>query len=271
MYPVLLDLGFFKIYSFGLMIAVAFFVASWMVTKELERRRIEPSHMEGYPLAAMLGGVVGARLYYVFEHLDKLARNPLGTLFGGSGLTWYGGAAGGALAVLLIARRRGQSLWSLCDAFAPGLAAAYAIGRIGCQLAGDGDYGVPSDLPWAMAYPNAIVPTDVPVHPTPVYEMLAMGLAAAVLWQLRTRPWANNGRLFGLYLILSGLERFLVEFVRTNERVMLGLSVAQLTSVALVLAGTWILAGRPSTPPQAPRTSRAAKTGRRSRPARARP
>jgi phosphatidylglycerol---prolipoprotein diacylglyceryl transferase len=265
MYPVLLDLGLFKIYSFGLMIAVAFFVASWLVSKELERRRIEPAHMEGYPLAAMLGGIVGARLYYVFEHLDKLARNPLGTLFGGSGLTWYGGAAGGALAVLLLARRRKQPLWSVCDAFAPGLAAAYAIGRIGCQLAGDGDYGIPSDLPWAMAYPNAIVPTDVPVHPTPVYEMLAMGLATAVLWRLRTRPWANNGRLFGLYLIFSGSERFLVEFVRTNARVILGLSAAQVTSIIVVVAGFWIMAARPSNPQTAARATRRAKKARRSR------
>lgn len=263
MYPVLLDFGFFRVYSFGLMVAIAFFVASWLVAKELERRGLEPSHMEGYPLAAMVGGVIGARLYYVAEHLDRLARDPFTTLFGGSGLTWYGGAAGGALTVLVMAWRRGQSLWSISDAFAPGLAAAYAIGRIGCQLAGDGDYGIPSDLPWAMAYPDAIVPTDVPVHPTPVYETMAMGLAAAVLWRLRTQPWANNGRLFGLYLILSGLERFLVEFVRTNSRVMLGLSVAQLTSLIAIAAGLWILAARPNLPDKAHAVPPPARSTRR--------
>jgi phosphatidylglycerol:prolipoprotein diacylglycerol transferase len=249
MIPVLFDFGFFKIYSFGLMVAIAFLVASWMVSRELQRRNIQPSHAEGYPLAAMIGGVVGARLYYVAEHLDKLYRNPLGTLFGGSGLTWYGGALGGALTVLLMARHKKQPLWSVCDAFAPGLAAAYAIGRIGCQLAGDGDYGLPSDLPWAMAYPNAVVPTDVPVHPTPVYETLAMGAVAWILWRLRTRPWANNGGLFGLYLVLTGIERFLVEFVRTNARSVLGLTVAQVTSIVAIAFGLWVMASLQSRAP----------------------
>lgn len=244
MYPVLVDLGFIKLYSFGLMLAVAFFAASWMVSRELERRRIEPSHMDGYPLAAMVGGVIGARLYYVAEHWDKFLADPFWTLFGGSGLTWYGGAFGGAAAVLFLAYRRRQRLWEVCDAFAPGLAAAYAIGRIGCQLAGDGDYGPPSDLPWAMAYPDAIVPTTERVHPTPVYETLSMGAAAFVLWRLRARPWAIGGRLFALYLILSGIERFLVEFVRTNAPVALGMTAAQWTSIAAVVAGACIFAAR---------------------------
>ncbi len=241
MYPVLLDLGFFKIYSFGLMLAIAFFTASWLVTRELERRNIQPAHSEGYPLVAMIGGLVGARLYYVAEHLDKLQRDPFWTLFGGTGLTWYGGIAGGALAVLVMAYRNKQSLRNVCDAFAPGLAAAYAIGRIGCQLAGDGDYGIPSDLPWAMAYPNAVVPTTVAVHPTPVYETLAMGLATWILWSQRTRSWATGGRLFGLYLVFSGVERFLVEFVRTNAKVAANLSTAQFISIAVIATGAWIM------------------------------
>ncbi len=249
MIPVLFDFGFFKIYSFGLMVAIAFLSASWMVSRELERRNLHPSHAEGFPLAAMIGGVVGARLYYLAEHTEKLFRNPLGALFGGSGLTWYGGVLGGAVAVIFLAHRHKQSIWDVCDAFAPGLAAAYAIGRIGCQLAGDGDYGIPSDLPWAMAYPHAIVPTDIPVHPTPVYETLAMGLAAWVLWRLRTRPWANNGGLLALYLVLTGIERFLVEFVRTNARSVFGLTVAQVTSIAAVALGLWIFTTLRNTPP----------------------
>ncbi len=249
MIPVLFDFGFFKIYSFGLMVAVAFLSASWMVSRELERRNLHPSHAEGFPLAAMIGGVVGARLYYVAEHTEKLFRDPLAALFGGSGLTWYGGVLGGAAAVIFLARRHKQPIWDVCDAFAPGLAAAYAIGRIGCQLAGDGDYGIPSDVPWAMAYPNAIVPTDIPVHPTPVYETLAMGLAAWVLWRLRTRPWANNGGLLALYLVFTGVERFLVEFVRTNARSVFGLTVAQVTSIVAVAFGLWIFTTLRGAPP----------------------
>ncbi len=259
MIPVLVDFGFFKIYSFGLMVAIAFLSASWMVSRELQRRKIQPSHAEGYPLAAMIGGVVGARLYYLGEHTEKLFRDPLGAIFGGSGLTWYGGVLGGAAAVLFLARRYKQPLWEVCDAFAPGLAAAYAIGRIGCQLSGDGDYGLPSDLPWAMAYPDAIVPTDIPVHPTPVYEALAMGGVTWLLWHYRTRPWANNGGLMGLYLVLTGIERFLVEFVRTNARSVFGLTVAQVTSIVAVAAGIWILASlRSAEPPPKTRRARAA-------------
>jgi phosphatidylglycerol:prolipoprotein diacylglycerol transferase len=248
MHPVLVDFGRVKLYSFGLMVALAFLAAGWMVSRELARRDLEPSHAEGYPLVALLAGLAGARLYFLGEHWDVFLRDPLGSLFTSAGLTWYGGAAAGALAVLLWAHRRKQPLWSVCDAFAPGLAAAYAIGRIGCQLAGDGDYGRPSHLPWAMAYPHGIVPTLVPVHPTPIYEMLAMGLVAAVLWRLRTRPWAQNGSLFGLYLVLAGAERFLVEFVRINPRVVLGLTVAQVTSVVAVAAGLWIFAWRRGVP-----------------------
>jgi phosphatidylglycerol:prolipoprotein diacylglycerol transferase len=263
MYPILVDLGLVKVYSFGVMTALAFLAGAWMVSRELGRRHIQPPNLEGYPLVALLGGILGARLYYLAEHWDKMLRNPLGSLFGGTGLTWYGGAAGGALAVLLWASRRKQPLWSVCDAFAPGLAAAYAIGRIGCQLAGDGDYGPPSDLPWAMAYPHAVVPTDVPVHPTPVYEMLAMGLVAWLLWRLRTRPWANNGRLFGVYLALAGAERFLAEFVRNTPRVLLGFSVAQATSVVVLIIGLWIFSSRPTLRPPTAAERNPSKRARR--------
>ncbi len=120
------------------------------------------------------------------------------------------------------------------------LAMGYAIGRIGCQLSGDGDYGKPWDGPWAMAYPNGVVATDVPVHPTPVYEALAMGFVAWVLW--RNRDALRPGALFGCYLVAAGVERFLVEFVRRNDPEGLGLTVAQMTSLGLVLAGVlWLV------------------------------
>jgi phosphatidylglycerol:prolipoprotein diacylglycerol transferase len=121
------------------------------------------------------------------------------------------------------------------DLCAPALALGYAGGRVGCQVAGDGDYGRPWDGPWAMAYPHGAVPTDVKVHPTPIYESLAMGLAALVLWRLRDR--LAPGRLFALYLVFAGVERFLVEFIRRNTDVALGLTLAQLVSVAMFVAG----------------------------------
>ena len=132
---------------------------------------------------------------------------------------------------------------ALLDLAAPALALGYAIGRCGCQLSGDGDYGKPWDGPWAMAYPDGTVPTDRTVHPTPVYETLAMGLGAWLLWQLRDR--FRVGVLFAIYLLYAGAERFLVEFLRRNHEVALGLTAAQLESLAMMLAGgAWLLVVR---------------------------
>lgn len=243
MFPVLFEIGPIKLYSFGLMVVVAFLAAAAMVTRELRRRQLEPSHLEGYPMGALLGGLLGARLYYIAEHFDAFLADPLGSMFTGAGLTWYGGLLGGALTVLVWARRRQQPLWSICDAFAPGLAASYGIGRIGCQLAGDGDYGPPSDLPWAMAYPKGVVPTLEPCHPTPVYEVLMMAVVVAVLWRARLLPRAR-GWLFGLYLGLVGSERFVAEFFRVRDSRPGGLSLAQWISVVLVLSGVALMLSR---------------------------
>jgi phosphatidylglycerol---prolipoprotein diacylglyceryl transferase len=127
----------------------------------------------------------------------------------------------------------------LLDVAATPLALGYAIGRVGCQLSGDGDYGRASDLPWAMSYPDGTVPTNEQVHPSPVYETLAMGLIAWLLWQWRDR--FRPGVLFAVYLVLSGLERFLVEFVRRNPDTVAGLTTPQVESLVLMLVGTvWI-------------------------------
>jgi phosphatidylglycerol:prolipoprotein diacylglycerol transferase len=153
---------------------------------------------------------------------------------------FYGGLLGGAIAVLIWALWRGVLDPKTFDVAAVPLAAAYAIGRIGCQLAGDGDYGKPWDGPWAMAYPDGTVPTTDEVHPTPVYETLTMGLVALFLW--RRRHSMRPGGLFALYLVLAGAERFLVEFLRRNERVVAGLTVPQLIALAMVAAGTiWLV------------------------------
>ena len=138
-------------------------------------------------------------------------------MFGGSGLVWYGGAIGGAIGVLIWAHFRGMVNLGLLDLCSAPLALGYAIGRIGCQVSGDGDYGIPWNGPWAMAYPDGTVPTKVKVHPTPIYETLAMCLLAWALWVLRDRY--RPGVIFGLYLVGAGLERFLVEFIRRNDAV----------------------------------------------------
>ena len=154
----------------------------------------------------------------------------------GSGLVFFGGLIGGAVGVILWACWRGFLGWTaLFDSAAAPIAIGYAVGRIGCQVSGDGDYGQPSDLPWAMAYPHGTVPTTQEVHPTPVYETFTMGLVTLLLWNLRDR--LAPGMVFGLYLFLGGLERFLVEFIRRNDAVLAGLTIPQLFSVAMMAGG----------------------------------
>jgi phosphatidylglycerol---prolipoprotein diacylglyceryl transferase len=228
--------------SFGLMLGLGFVVAGICATRHIQELG-KPSDW-GYEMifAALVGGLIGARLWWIGENWSDAKDDLLGSMFSGTGLVWYGGAFGGAAVVLAWAAWRRWFTLSMLDVAAVGLAAGYAIGRIGCQLSGDGDYGKPSDLPWAMGYPHGTVPTDpgVTVQPTPVYETLAMGLAAWLLWRYRDR--VRPGVLFAWYLLAAGVERFLVEFVRRNHEAALGLTAPQLESIAIILIGLgWLL------------------------------
>ena len=192
--------------------------------------------------AALIGGLVGSRLDYLIQNWDKVSDDLLGNIFSGSGLVFFGGLLGGAVGVIIWALRRGVLTWQLADAAAVPVAIGYAVGRVGCQLSGDGDYGISSDLPWAMAYPDGTVPTTDEVHPTPVYETFAMGIAALVLWHLRDR--FAPGVLFGLYLVIVGVERFLIELIRRNDAVVAGLTLPQLVSLAVIALGTALMITR---------------------------
>jgi len=236
MRPVLFELGPLEVRSYGVFIAFAF-VAAWLVLRhELMRRADSGRAAGGLILVAALGGFVGARLYWVAEHAGS-AR--VEDVFSAAGFTWYGGVLGGGFAVLIAARRSGVGLPALLGASAPALALGYAVGRVACQFAGDGTYGRPSDLPWAIAYPRGEVPTTERVHPTPVYETLTGLLIFALLWRLRDR--LGPMRLFGLYLLLAGVERFLVEFIRRNDGVLVGLTQPQLFAAAFAAAGVALL------------------------------
>jgi phosphatidylglycerol:prolipoprotein diacylglycerol transferase len=228
--------------TFGIFFALNFLAWAAVVGRRLRELRLPVDWAYEILFAALIGGLVGARLYYVVQHYDDVKDDLIGNIFSGAGLVWYGGLAGGVVAVLLWAHWRRFLTLALFDLAAPALALGYAIGRIGCQVSGDGDYGKASDLPWAMGYPDGAVPTapGVTVQPTPIYETLSMGLLALVLWRLRDalRP----GALFGLYLVGAGLERFLVEFARRNEEVAGFLTAAQLESLGLLVGGAvWLL------------------------------
>jgi phosphatidylglycerol---prolipoprotein diacylglyceryl transferase len=235
-----IDLGPLTLQSFGLCFGAAFLAAGALVARRL--RELDQPVDWAYELifAALAGGLVGSRLDYVIQNWDEVSDDLLGNIFSGSGLVWFGGLVGGALAVVLWARWRGFLGLRLLDLTAPGLALGYAVGRVGCQLSGDGDYGAQSDLPWAMAYPEGTVATTEEVHPTPIYETLASGLIALVLWRLRDR--FRPGALFALYLVLAGAERLLVELIRRNDSVVAGLTLPQLVSIAMIAGGAaWLL------------------------------
>jgi phosphatidylglycerol---prolipoprotein diacylglyceryl transferase len=234
-----IDIGPLTLQTFGLCFAAGFVAAGAVVWRRLVEWGKPGDWAYEMVFAALVGGIVGARLDFLIQNYDDVKDDILGNIFTGAGLVWFGGFIGGAIGVLIWARYRGMLNVSLLDLCAVPLALGYAIGRIGCQLSGDGDYGQPWDGPWAMAYPDGTVPTDVPVHPTPIYETLAMGIVAYALWRLRDRY--RPGILFATYLVAAGAERFLVEFVRRNEDVLLGLTQAQVISIAMMLAGgIWI-------------------------------
>ena len=240
-----IHLGPLTLQSFGLMLGLGFVVAGIFAARYLKELGRPSDYAYEMVFAALIGGIVGARLWSVVENWDEASDDLLGSLFSGSGLVWYGGALGGAAAVLGWAKWRGVLDLKTLDVAAVPLAAGYAIGRIGCQLAGDGDYGKAWNGPWAMAYPHGTVPTTEQVHPTPVYETLTMALVAWVLWRLRHS--LPPGGLFALYLVLAGTERFLVEFLRRNDRIFAGLTMPQLLSVAMIVGGglwlAWLLRG----------------------------
>jgi phosphatidylglycerol:prolipoprotein diacylglycerol transferase len=228
-----------SIKTFGVFFALNFVAWGALVSRRLKEIGKPPDWAYEMVAVALVGGLVGARGYWLVQNHESFS---FGNVLGGSGLIWYGGLVGGVVAVLLWGWRRDFLSLALVDMAGPGLALGYAIGRIGCQVSGDGDYGKAWDGPWAMGYPDGTVPTapGVTVHPTPIYETVTMGLVAFFLWRLRDR--VRPGILFALYLVIAGVERFLIEFIRRNDDVALGLTAAQLWSAGqFVIGALWLI------------------------------
>jgi phosphatidylglycerol:prolipoprotein diacylglycerol transferase len=244
MRPVLLQFGDFKLYSFGLMAALAMIVPGLMLMRPLIRRRgVSADFAYELIVAAAIGGFVGARIYYLIENYAAIKADFWGTAFGGIGFVWYGGLIGGFLAVVGWTLVRHIPLDVIANAMAPAVAMGYAIGRIGCQLAGDGDYGKVSGLPWAMGYPHGTVPTPPGerVQPTPIYEVIVMSFVVWILWRLATRYDKSGWWTFGWFLILSAVERFAVEFVRRNPVWFAGLTQPQWMAIVSVIIGAGLV------------------------------
>ncbi len=253
-----LHLGPLTIPTFGLMVATGLLVAAYVLQADFDRRRAQLQksgalkgkgeqghHDEGFLIIGIAGlvGLVGARLYHVLESPRELLADP-SLLVSRFGFAWFGGFLGGFVALVFLARHFQIPLLEFLDFCSPAAAVGYAIGRIGCLLSGDGDYGVPTTLPWGMSFPNGVVPTTERVHPTPIYEFLIWLAIAAFLWQLGKKALTGarpKGEVFCAYLILTGVARFLIEFIRINPRSFLGLSNAQTASLVSLVAGAILL------------------------------
>jgi phosphatidylglycerol:prolipoprotein diacylglycerol transferase len=238
-----LHIGPVSLPTFGLMVATGLLVAANVLQADFQRRGIRADALLIIGIAG-LAGIAGARLYHALESPAEFLADPKSFIFTRFGFAWFGGFLGGFAALLILAKREKIPTLTFLDACSPAACVGYAIGRIGCFLSGDGDYGIPTNLPWGMSFPNGVVPTTERVHPTPLYEFLAWMLIAYVLWRSGARFLQEkqpSGRIFCVYLILTGVARFLVEIIRLNPRSFFGMSNAQTASVASVLLGVLLL------------------------------
>jgi phosphatidylglycerol:prolipoprotein diacylglycerol transferase len=251
MLPILFQFGPLTIYSFGVFMALAAVTAAWVVHAELKRNGYNPELASTMVFAAAIGGLVGARVLFIVEDWSNFLRSPWDYIFTGAGFTWYGGFLGGVLGVTWVVRKNNIPWLKAADIAAPALAIAYGVGRLGCHVAGDGDWGTVTDVPWGVAYTNAIIgwvdpstgnpyPPGVRVHPTPIYEFLESVVIFGVLWVLRKKEYPP-GTIFWLYLALAGLARLVVEFWRLNPVFVLGLTEAQWFGVLTIIVGLWQL------------------------------
>lgn len=255
--PVLFKIGPLDVYSYGLMMGIGFLVANYVAVKEFERKGLGANFANQVTLLAVVFGISGSKILSLIENWGDVMKDPIAMIFSPGGLTWYGGFILAAIAILWAAHRKHFKMFRVADGLAPALMLGYAVARLGCHFSGDGDYGMPTKLPWGVDYshgivppsvafrgfpniekyfPGGIVPNNTLLHPTPIYEFLAGLLIFYFLWKIRkqVRP---DGKLFMIYLVLAGLERLLVEFIRLNPRLFLGLSEAQLISIPLIVVG----------------------------------
>jgi len=240
MYPELFHIGGFTINSFGVMIALAFISAGFIAHWQFKKRGVKPDFIYPLLIAAIVGGLLGAKVHYLIIHPEQWPDN----LLSGGGLVWFGGLFGAIVGVVIVTLLSRQRLAAVMDAGAIAVSVGYAVGRIGCFLRGD-DYGVPTDLPWGMAFPKGLPPTTVPVHPTQLYESAASLVIFALLVWLISPRFTREGPLIFAYAVLAGCERFLVEFIRTNEPVALGLTQQQWIAIGMIVVGavgTWYFA-----------------------------
>ena len=237
--------------TFGLMLWLAAVTAALIVDRAFRRAGIDADAV-GMVAAAVIAGIVGAKLWHIADTPSEFRAMGWGVLWDSGGFAWFGGLVFGIAALVLQGRRAGIGAIRTLDLAAPAASVGYGIGRIGCFLSGDGCYGLPTNLPWGMSFPHGLEPTLVRVHPTPLYELAGALAIGTLLWMQGRKP-KPTGWILGEYLILTGAARFLVEFIRRNPKVLWGLSNAQLASAGSIVVGAallWWAARRPAQTPE---------------------
>ena len=258
MYPILFEFGPFIISSFGVMMVIAFLLGNYLLRRDVVAMGYDPIIAEDITFRAAIGGILGAKVYYLIETIPtgQAADNVSGlieiiagifTLSGGriaagiqnfgAGLVFLGGLIGGVAAISWYVYRKKLNWLEIADLAAPFLVLGHGIGRIGCFLVGD-DYGIASNLPWAIAFPKGLPPTDITVHPTQLYEMAAY-FSIFFYLRYRKRNQQFKGEIMFEYLFLGGLARFMVEFIRTNTKYLFDLSGAQYLSILMMGIGAY--------------------------------
>ncbi len=218
------------------MVALGALIGLWIFRRELARSGLPDAAADG-AILGIIGGLAGAKLLWAIEHRGE---EPfLSLVLSRGGLSWFGGFFGGVGSALLFFVKRGYPVVDAIAAATPALAVGHAIGRIGCFLVGD-DYGHPTSLPWGVAFPEGLPPTFDRVHPTQLYEAALLVIIAALLFTWR-RSRIASWQVLGRYLVLAGVARFAVEFLRVDVRVFAGLSVAHLASLATIAVGVAVL------------------------------
>jgi len=260
MIPVLFKIGPLTIYSYGAALVAAFYTTYFLLSRDLKRLNYDDKLASDMIFSAALGGILGAKIYYLMENFGRVLDDPTGMIFSGSGLVFLGGLMGGTLGVTIVLRQNKLPWLIFADIVAPLLILGYAIGRVGCLLVGD-DYGLPTHLPWGLTFENGLPATSyanfalyypwidltgfepgwLKVHPTQLYETLAGLGIFTFLWRKRKNV-KITGSLFFTYLVFAGTERFLIEFLRTNEKYLFQMfSGAQVISMIMILIGTYFL------------------------------
>ncbi len=266
MYPVIFDFGQISIFgreisivinSYGFMLMTAFYSCYFVLNREMKRLKLDENIASDIIVWAAIGGIGGAKLYYLIENFDRVLMDPKGMIFSGAGLVFLGGLIGGTMGVSYVFRKNSMEWFQSADIVAPLLALGYSLGRIGCLLVGD-DYGLPTDLPWGISFPNGLPPTTysvfqsyypwvdlsgfqpgiLKVHPTQIYESVIGFLIFLYLYKIRLTNIVA-GSLFFKYLMFAGIERFFIEFIRMNPKYLFNLSGAQLISLGMISISIW--------------------------------